>query len=156
MIALPLACLGLALLVLVGPGEIASAGPGKDGASEKAAKEEKRATVVLVIDFGDGFEKHYTALGHIEKMTVLDVLKAAAGHARALEVDSSGSGATAFVKGIDGVKNGEKAGGRDGFWQFSVNGRYGEASAGAVRVDAGDRVRWWFGEYREEKSDTAR
>ena len=97
----------------------------------------------LVIDFGDGFEKRYTQLKTEESGTVESMLKQASRHPRGIKFESSGSGATAFLRSIDGVKN--EGQGRN--WVFRINGDLGVSSMGRAKVKAGDVVRWTFGKY---------
>lgn len=102
--------------------------------------------VRLVIDYGDGVQKHFVALDHRPGMTVLDALLAARAHARGILVEHSGSGATALVRRIDDLKNQGGAGeGRN--WQFWVNDTYATAGAGATKLEPGDVVRWVFAPY---------
>lgn len=116
------------------------------------------AVCSLVVDYGDFCQKHYTHIEFKPGMTAFDILKAAEAHPRGVKVSSAGSGERAFVKAIDDVANGEKKARKadaksgnaepiKGYWQFMVNGKYGERGAGATAVGAGDEVRWFFGEY---------
>jgi hypothetical protein len=104
----------------------------------------KPPTVKLVIDYGDGVEKHFTALPWKEGMTVLDVLEAAAHHPRGIKLVHRSSGETAFLTQIDDLKNE----GRGRNWLYSVNGQQGKKSFGAAAVKAADTILWSFGEYR--------
>lgn len=99
-------------------------------------------TVRLEIDYGNGVEKHYTALVWRAGMTVLDALRAAAELRPGLELRSTGSGETAFVTSIDGFENSSGAGGRN--WVYTVNGELARQSCGLQRLSAGDVVRWKF------------
>ncbi len=108
-------------------------------AGEKDAK-----TVTLTVDFGDGFQKRYTALKHTPKMTVLDALTAAGKHSRPLDFKYRGKGETAFVTQIDGLKN--DGAGRN--WIFRVGGKQGKRSCGITPLKAGDHVAWGFERYR--------
>jgi hypothetical protein len=109
------------------------------------AHAQKKLTVRLVIDYGDGVQKHYTALPWREGMTVLDAMKAAKAHARGIEFAYSGSGSTAFLSSIDDVGN--QGGGKN--WIYRVNGELGDRSFGAKPLAAGDEVNWTFGSYGE-------
>ncbi len=126
-------------------------GGGGSGGSPPKAAEPAAKTVTLVIDFGDGFQKHYTALAWKSGMTVLDALSAAKVHPRSLPFESNGEGAMAFIKSIDGVAN-QGAQGEQKNWLFSVNTKFADKSAGAYILNAGDAVFWHFGpyEWREE------
>ncbi|WP_197527136.1 DUF4430 domain-containing protein [Pirellulimonas nuda] len=68
-------------------------------------------------------------------MTALDQLK------QATQVEVLHGGSSAFLRSIGGLDN-QGAAGRN--WQFWVNGRFGEASAGATPLAPGDRVLWRF------------
>lgn len=73
--------------------------------------------------------------------TVLSVLIEAVGRNN---VDSSGSGATAYVAGIDNIYEfdyGPKSG-----WTCSQNGTRLSRSAGAIQVKAGDQIEWKYTE----------
>jgi uncharacterized protein YcfL len=75
--------------------------------------------------------------------TVLSVLLSAA-KASNIFVDYSGSGATAYVRGIDNIYEfdyGSKSG-----WICSQNGTELSRSAGAVQVKAGDQIEWKYTE----------
>ena len=102
--------------------------------------------VKLVIDYGDGVQKHFVALDHKPGMTVLDALLAAKSHARGIQIEHSGSGATALVRRIDDLKN-QGGAGESRNWQFFVNEKYATAGAGATILRPGDLVRWVFAPY---------
>jgi hypothetical protein len=71
--------------------------------------------------------------------SVLDVLIAAVGKNN---IDYSGSGATAYVRGIDNIYEfdyGPKSG-----WTVSQNGTRLTRSAGAIQVKAGDNIEWKY------------
>lgn len=104
----------------------------------------KPPTVKLVIDYGDGLEKHFTALPWKDGMTVLDVLEAAAQHPRGIKFVHRGKGDTAFLTQIDDLKN--EGNGRN--WLYSVNGQQGKKGFGATAVKAADTILWSFSEYR--------
>ena len=76
---------------------------------------EKTKYVHLVVDYGDGVEKHFTQLVWKEGQTAFDMLRAAEKHARGVKVNSRGRGDTAFVQQIDDLPNGVD----DKFWTFS-------------------------------------
>ena len=73
--------------------------------SGAAAADSAPPTVRLVIDYGDGVQKHFTKLPWKEGATVLDALQGAANHRRGIEFKHRGTGATAFVTQIDDLKN---------------------------------------------------
>ncbi len=96
-------------------------------------------TVSLAIDFGDGEEKEYPAIGWRDGMTVRDVMLETVRENGRLEV--RGSGEAAFLAGLDGKAN-EGDGGRN--WLYSVNGEAGDRSFAIRAVRPGDRVLWKF------------
>jgi len=110
-------------------------------ADEPAAK-----SVRLVIDYGDGVEKHFTRLAWKPKMTVLDAVEQATAGKHGIKVIYLGRGETAFLIKIDDLRN--EAGGRDSrSWLFSVNGKPAAKSFGIYELKQGDRILWKFGPY---------
>lgn len=106
-------------------------------------------TVSLAIDFGNGFEMHYTALPHTPKMTAFDVLQRAGEHAHPLTFKHTGSGTTAFISQIGDTTN--QKGPESFYWQYRVNGQYAKKGAGAYEISPGDQVRWFYGKYEAAK-----
>ena len=104
----------------------------------------KPPTVRLIIDYGDGVEKHFTALAWKEGMTVLDALEAAQKHPRGIKFVYRGKGATAFLTQIDELENE----GRGRNWVYRVNDELAKKSFAILTVKAGDTILWTFGEYR--------
>lgn len=104
----------------------------------------KSKIVKLVIDYGDGLEKHFTGIEWREGMTVLDLLEAAQKHPRGIKFVHRGSGALGFLTKIDDLEN--KGGDRN--WIYRVNSKLGDRSFAIQPVKAGDTVLWKFGEYR--------
>lgn len=105
-----------------------------------SAAEETAPTVRVVIDYGDGVEKHFTTLAFRGEMTVLDAMKAAQEHPRGIKFQHRGSGATAFLTQIDDAKN--EGAGRN--WVYRVNGELGDRSFALYELKAGDAVLWKF------------
>jgi hypothetical protein len=105
-----------------------------------AAADEQTNVVRLAIDYGDGVEKHFTALAWREGMSVLDATKAAQEHPRGIKFQFRGSGETAFLTQIDDLKNE----GRGRNWIYRVNGELAERSFAAIKLAAGDTVLWKF------------
>lgn len=97
----------------------------------------------LIIDYGDGVEKHFTALPCGPGATVLDLLKAAAAHPRGIDVEYRGSGETAFLTRIDDLTNEGTGRGRRN-WIYYVNDKPATRSMGVQPVRPGDRIRWAF------------
>ncbi|MEQ8787506.1 MAG: DUF4430 domain-containing protein [Pirellulaceae bacterium] len=106
-----------------------------------AVGEEPKSTVQVHIDFGDGFEKRYTALAWEEGMTVLDAMQAAARHPHGIRFAHSGEGKTAFLSAIDDVANE----GAERNWIYHVNQDRGDRSIGVKTLSINDVVRWKFG-----------
>lgn len=104
----------------------------------------KSKTVRLVIDYGDGVEKHFTKLPWKSQMTVFGLLQAADAHLHGISLKHRGKGTTLFVEQIDDLKNE----GRGRNWIFRVNNRLADRSCDVQTVKPGDTVLWRFGEYR--------
>jgi hypothetical protein len=100
--------------------------------------------VRLVIDYGDGVEKHFTAIAWKHEMTVLDAMIAARKHPRGIKFVHRGSGKTAFLTKIDDLENE----GRGSNWIYRVNGKLANQSFAVFPVKPADTILWEFGEYR--------
>lgn len=100
--------------------------------------------VELVIDYSDGVEKRFKSLAWSEGMTVLDALELAKKSPHGITYESSGTGASAFVKKIDDLAN-EGGGSGKRNWIFRVNGKLGNRSCGISQLSAADKVSWTFG-----------
>lgn len=111
------------------------------------AQAEPKQSVKLVIRYGDGVEKHFTALEWREGMTVLDAMKAAQDHPRGIKFEYAGKGEKAFLSSIDGVSN--EGDGRN--WIYRVNGEKGDRSFAIKTIAAGDVVDWTFGPLSDDK-----
>ena len=107
------------------------------------AAEESAHQYKLVIDYGDGSERHFTALPWKEGLTVLEATKIAEKHPRGISTKIRGSGSTAFLTQIDDVAN--EGNGRN--WVFRVNGKLGDRSSGIYKIDDGDTILWRFQKY---------
>jgi hypothetical protein len=105
---------------------------------------EEAKTVRVVIDYGDGCEKHFTAIAWKAEMTVFDATRAAQAHPRGIKFKSRGEGTTAFLTKIDDVENE----GRGRNWLFHVNGKQSDRGFGVFKLKAGDTVLWKFDKYR--------
>lgn len=112
--------------------------------SDEKQDEKEPRNVRLVIDYGDGCEKHFTAIEWRESMTVLDLLEAAQKHPRGIKFVYRGSGALGFLTKIDDLENE----GGDRNWIFRVNSKLGDRSFAVSPVQKGDTVLWKFGEYK--------
>lgn len=102
------------------------------------------ATVKLIVDYGDGVQKHFTAIAWTDGMTVLDAMEIASRHRRGITWDRRGRGATAFLTRIDDVQN--EGNGRN--WIFHVNGKLADCGLGVHPLASGDTILWTFAEYR--------
>lgn len=109
-----------------------------------AAAEPSEKIVTLTIDFGDGVQKRFTQLPWNDKLTVLGALELAAKHHRGVKFTQRGSGETAFVDSIDGLKDQRQG----KAWIYSINDRTGEKSAGIAALAPGDAILWKFDIYR--------
>ena len=98
----------------------------------------------VIIDYGDGSQKHFTELLWRDGLTVLEATKLAEKHPRGITTKSRSSGSTAFLTQIDDVSN-EGGSGRN--WVFRVNGKLGDRSCGVYKVEAGGTVLWRFQTY---------
>jgi cytoskeletal protein RodZ len=78
-----------------------------------------------------------------ENETILDVLLDAAGKNN-IDVDKTGSGATAYIRGIAGIY--ERDYGAMSGWICKQNGTGIAKSAGAITVKAGDQIEWIYKE----------
>jgi hypothetical protein len=104
--------------------------------------------VRLVVDYGEGVEKHYTALPFAAGMTVEGALKAASGLAapRGLSFEAKGEGERCLLLSIDGLKNeGGGKGARN--WLYWINGTPGDRSFAVATMAAGDTATWRFAPY---------
>ncbi|GER73641.1 DUF4430 domain-containing protein [Weizmannia acidilactici] len=112
------------------------------GSSPNASSEKKAETVSLTVKGYKGtiFSGKYA---YHSGDTAFTLLKTAAS-AEGISLDYSGSGATAYVKGIDGQNEGDK-GGMSG-WKYKVNGKELNYSAGTYKLKAGDQVVWYYSE----------
>jgi hypothetical protein len=112
--------------------------------SARGADPEAPPAVRMIVDYGDGVEKHFTALAWKDGMTILDALKAAKSHARGIKFTYRGEDSTAFLTHIDEMEN--EGNGKN--WVFRVNDKLGTKSFAVTSLKAGDTVLWRFGEYR--------
>ena len=106
---------------------------------------EQSNKVALVVDYGDGVQKHFPQMQWRESMTVLDLMEAAKKHPRGIDFQYRGRGPTAFLFQIDDLKNE----GRGRNWVYRINGQLADRSFAVHAVQREDRVVWEFGEYRE-------
>jgi hypothetical protein len=105
-------------------------------------------TVDLVVDFGGEAEMIEKAIPCSVGSTVFTTLKRADLHGD-LELDTVGSGETAFVNGINGLVGDPETG---KYWFFYVNGDLAKQGCGVIEVDPGDKIEW---RYQEQPADFA-
>jgi hypothetical protein len=102
--------------------------------------------VELVIDYGDGAEKRFTAIAWREGMTVLDALEAAKDHPHGISFSIRGTGERALLTKIDDLEN-QKGAPDAKNWIFYVNDHMADKSLGARIVKSGDSILWKFERY---------
>lgn len=100
-----------------------------------------RITIVGSPDVGTIMSTREMDIGDSE--TVLDILKKATRAAK-IQMDFSGSGATAYVKGIDNLYEFDRGGGSG--WMYSVNNKFPNRSAGVWPIQPGDHIQWLYTE----------
>lgn len=133
--------------VLVGCREVESTTP----VTTKESLAADGKSLKLVIDYGDGVEKHYPRLAWKEGLNVLDAMKSTAGHPRGIKYTTrmAKGGEAAFVESIDGVKN--QGGGKEAKnWTYKVNGKRSPVGAGVQKLQPDDVVVWKFGVFEIE------
>ena len=112
--------------------------------AQKRDTDKKVKLVRLVIDYGDGVEKHFTRIPWREGMSVLDAMQVAGKHARGIKLEYRGRRATAFLTKIDNLEND----GRQKNWIYRVNTKLGDRSFAIYKLKPGDSVLWKFGKYQ--------
>jgi Domain of unknown function (DUF4430) len=104
--------------------------------------------VQLVIDYGDGAQKRFSAIPWRDGMTVLDVLQSAQQRPHGVTLTVRGSGEAALLTKLDDQANEEGAAGARN-WLFYVNDHLADKSLGAATVKSGDTILWKFERYVE-------
>ena len=107
----------------------------------RAAPPPKKPSVTLIIDYGDGVEKRFTAIAWRRDMTVLDAMNIAGKHPRGIKFAYRGSGPTGLLTGIDDLKN-QGGGGRN--WIYRVGGKLADRSFAIYKLKASETVLWDF------------
>ena len=107
--------------------------------------------VQMIIDYGDGVEKHFTALAWDKGMTVRDALHAAEDrpHGIKVQIDNDTNGPSAFLKQIDDLRN-QRGGSGKKNWQYWVNTTYAKKGMGVSVLEPSDVVLWKFEEYNSK------
>jgi hypothetical protein len=98
-------------------------------------------TIVGSSDAGTILSTEEMDIGDSE--TVLDILKKAT-RASKIQMEYSGSGATAYVKGIDNLYEFDNGSGSG--WMYSVNNKFPNRSAGVWSIKPGDHIQWLYTE----------
>jgi len=98
-------------------------------------------TIVGSSDIGTILSTEEIEIGESE--TVMDILKKAT-RAKRIQMDFSGAGAAAYVKGIDNLYEFDKGPGSG--WMYSINQKFPNRSAGAWEVKPGDHIQWLYTE----------
>jgi cytoskeletal protein RodZ len=76
-------------------------------------------------------------------MTAFSALKQLADR-NGMELDYSGSGATSYIKSINGQRAGDRS--AQSGWTYEVNGKEPSVSAGVCKLHDGDTVKWVYRE----------
>lgn len=125
------------------PSAAPQSGAAKPSSSPAATQAPQKAEVTLSV-VGDSDTGTILSPAAVELKSgdsVLDVLKRAT-RSRKMQMEYQGSGAAAYVEGIDNLYEFDK-GAKSG-WLFRVNGEFPGKSAGAVKLKAGDVVEWLY------------
>lgn len=143
----------LAVFIAVG------AWPGSLRAQPATTHDNVFRSVKLVVEYGEGFEKRYTALAWKKGMSVADAMGAARSMPapRGLAFESVGAGERAFLKSIDGVANeGGAQGARN--WLYWINDEFADESFGAGELKPGDTATWRFiaHDWKKDKKEEPR
>ena len=113
------------------------------GALSAFAAQTEQKTIRLVVDYGDGVEKHFTAIRWSEGMTVLDAMDLAKASPHGITFEHSGTGGSAFLSKIDDLENqGGGASARN--WMYRVNDKLATKGIGVYELRPTDEVRWKF------------
>lgn len=112
--------------------------------TEKKSTQTRSDHVTVVIDYGDGVQKHFTTIAWKQGLTVFDAMKAAQEHPRGIRFEYKGKGATAMLTKIDDLANE----GRGRNWMYRVDGEKADDSFGAHTLSSRSSVLWKFEEYR--------
>ena len=109
---------------------------------------EPSSSIHLVINYGQGVEKHFKQIHWRKGITVLEAMQQAGElpDPLGLHFKVKGRKTTAFVRSIDGLAN-QGAGKNKRNWIFSVNGTPATQSCGVKAVETGDLVEWRFATY---------
>jgi hypothetical protein len=104
---------------------------------ENVAADPKPQTVRLTINLGDDREPVSVESRWHERMTVADLLNSEP----RTSITSTGSGASAFLTSLGGVRN-EGADGKN--WTYRVNDKHADRSFAVYELQPNDHVLWTF------------
>lgn len=110
--------------------------------------EQKTQTVYVTVKTHEATIYSTKAIEVKEGATAYSALVDAIGNGR---IETSGSGSSIYVSGIDGVR--EFDDGPTSGWKFSVNGYYPQTGAGQYPLSNGDRLIWIYVVEDQEASD---
>ncbi|MFI4876046.1 MAG: DUF4430 domain-containing protein [Blastopirellula sp. JB062] len=113
------------------------------GLAAPAYSAESEQTVQVIVDYGDGSEKHFTQIPWKSNLNVFAATQAASRHPRGFKLSSKGSGTTRFVTAIDELKN--EGNGRN--WIFRINQKLATRSCELIEIEPGDVILWRFQRY---------
>lgn len=102
-----------------------------------------KKTVKINITGPTGTILNWTAIEIKGNETIFDVLLKATGDKK-IYVDHTGSGATAYVRGIDDYYERDPKYGAMSGWICKLNGTGISKSAGAISVNDGDKIEWIY------------
>lgn len=120
---------------------LAAAGMVSIGRVPAVERAPAKPAVRLIVDFGDGAQRVYTALPWTKGMTVLDAMDKARTHPHGITFEHTGRGETAFLTRIEDLRN-EGGGKRN--WHYWVNTDLADRSFGAYALEPADVVTWKF------------
>ncbi len=123
----------LALLIFSGGVWVVSSQ--KEPLAEVQGVQEEVFTADLVLDFSEEKVATYSGVKTTEKTILGLLLQTAAENDFEVDYDSPRGEMGAFVKAIDGVENTNES-----FWQFWLNGEYGQVAMDQQEIKDGDMV----------------
>ncbi len=105
--------------------------------------------VKLIVDYGDGVEKHFTSLPWKEGLTAYGALEQASHstHGISFEAKDYGDSIGRLVTRIDDLAS-EKGGTAGRNWIYEVNGQMAKRACDKQTVQAGDVVSWTFSAWK--------
>jgi len=123
----------LALLIL--GGGVWAVSSKKEQPAEVQGVQEEVFTADLVLDFSEEKVATYSGVRIAEKTVLGLLLRASQDKGFKVSYDPPSGEMGAFVKSIDGVENTSES-----FWQFWLNGEYGQVAMDQQEIKGGDLV----------------